>query len=87
MIAQADLIVTDCWPPDAKETARIALSEFRITQALLDQCDPAKLFVPCPPVTCGQEVSSDAMQHPPCLCTPAKARRMDVQNAIVKAVL
>ena len=87
LIEDADLIVTDCWPSDLSREENAALSTFRIDADLLDRCRPRVLFVPCPPVTRGEEVSSDAMCHPRCFAKPAKAFLMHLQNAFVENVL
>ena len=86
-ITAADLIVTDCWPNDPTEVERQDLAELRIDAALLDRCRPDVLFVPCPPVTRGQEVTDEAMRHPRCVARPAKAFLMHVQNAFIEHVL
>ncbi len=85
VLEDAELIVTDCWPAEAADDARQQLAAQQITAGVLDGCRPDVVFVPCPPVTRGQEVSADAMQHPRCLATPAKAFLMHIQNAFVES--
>ena len=87
LIKDADLIVTDCWPEDLDDETRTALAAFRIDADLLEQCRDDVLFVPCPPVTRGNEVSSCAMRHPKCHATAAKAFLMHIQNAFVEGSL
>lgn len=87
VICDADLIVTDCWPREISSDLRRELERLRITSELLDRAKPDVLFVPCPPVTRGDEVSADAMNHPRCVATEAKAYLMHVQNAFVEAAL
>ena len=86
-ITDADLIVTDCWPNDPTEVERQHLAELRIDAAPLDRCRPDVLFVPCPPVTRGQEATDEAMRHPQCVARPAKAFLEHVQNAFIEHVL
>jgi ornithine carbamoyltransferase len=86
-ILEADLIVTDCWPEDVTPEERDALASFCIDAAVLDRCRSDAAFVPCPPVTRGEEVTEDAMQHPKCMATKAKAHLLHVQNALVEALL
>ena len=86
-IESANLIVTDCWPPGASATDAPAFARHRITADRLARCRPDVLFVPCPPVTRGEEVSDDAIEHPRCLATPAKAFLMHAQNAFVERAL
>lgn len=56
----------------------------RITAA---QLPSQALFIPCPPVTRGQEVSADAMAAPACCVTEAKAYLLHPQNAVLEALL
>ena len=83
-IEDADLIVTDCWPDNASVEEQEALASIRIDGDALDRCRPDVMFVPCPPVTRGEEVSDEAMHHQRCLSTPAKAFLMHAQNAFVE---
>lgn len=87
MIEDADLIITDCWPSAPSDEEKAVLTSFSINAALLDRCRPDVLFIPCPPVTRGEEVASSAMRHPRCLATPAKSFLMHVQNAFIEGVL
>lgn len=82
-LASADVVITDCWPRDA-EPADVL--NYQITAATLDRHAPSLLFIPCPPVTRGQEVSADAMSSPRCCATEAKAFLMHAQNALLEAV-
>ncbi|MCT8159101.1 ornithine carbamoyltransferase [Pseudoruegeria sp. SHC-113] len=83
-LARADAIVTDCWPRGAEEAE---MAPFRIEAAHLDATKPGCLFIPCPPVTRGEEVSAAAMDHPRCVAYAAKAQLMHVQTAFAEAVL
>jgi len=82
-LAQADIVITDCWPKDAE---RDEVSPYQVSAALLDQLPPDALFIPCPPVTRGQEVTADAMGSPRCCVTEAKAFLLHAQNALLEAV-
>ncbi|MEM9891506.1 MAG: ornithine carbamoyltransferase [Actinomycetota bacterium] len=59
----------------------------RITAAVLDRCRPEALFLPCPPVTRGQEVDDDALAHPICRVIEAKAWLLHAQNALLVSIL
>ena len=87
LIEDVDLIVTDCWPSDLDADAVNAFEKCRIEAANLNNCKQDALFVPCPPVTRGQEVSEDAMRHPACAATQAKAFLLHAQNAYLEAVI
>ncbi|XHC09202.1 hypothetical protein ABWH98_16840 [Labrenzia sp. ac12] len=80
-LEDADLIVTDCWPDDLDHEAKSAFARLRVDATLLDRSRPDVLFVPCPPVTRGQEVSADAMCHPRLRSKEAKAFLLHSQNA------
>lgn len=80
----ADVLVTDCWPED---TSGLALEELRITADFLDGVQQDCLFIPCPPVTRGAEVSADAMAHVKCRSYEAKAFLMHAQNAVIERAL
>jgi ornithine carbamoyltransferase len=77
-----DLIVTDCWPKDGDAEQ---LAAYQITGSVLEAT--SALFVPCPPVYRGQDVSADAMLHPRCRVRDAKAFLLHAQNAALEAIL
>jgi len=78
-LADADVIITDCWP-DGGDVA--ALARWQVTEAVLDAS--RAVFIPCPPVTRGQEVSAGAMLHPRCQVVAAKAWLLHAQNAVLE---
>ncbi|OAF19541.1 ornithine carbamoyltransferase [Bradyrhizobium neotropicale] len=80
----ADVIITDCWPDGVREDQ---VEDYRISASILDRCRPDMIFLPCPPVTRGQEVSTDAMSHPACQSPPAKAYLLHAQNALLEWVV
>lgn len=83
-LAEADVIITDCWPQRA--SAQV-MSTFQITAAHLDRGKPGMMFIPCPPVTRGQEVSDEAMSHVTCVCFSAKDFLLHAQSAFILEVL
>lgn len=83
-LLDADVIVTDSWPDDA---ARAELWDYRISAAILDQCRPDTIFLPCPPVARGQEVTTNAMTHPACQSKAAKAFLLHAQNALLEWIV
>ncbi len=84
VLTEADLIVTDCWPKGAE---RAAFAKLRVTADVLDACQIDAVFIPCPPVTRGQEVSAEAMGHPKCAARAAKDYLLHVQNAVLEDLL
>ncbi|MET4799036.1 ornithine carbamoyltransferase [Bradyrhizobium sp. LB11.1] len=77
----ADVIITDCWPEGARADQ---LRDYQLSASLLDRCRPDVIFLPCPPVTRGQEVSADAMSHRACQSPAAKAYLLHAQNALLE---
>lgn len=82
-LASAEVVITDSWPKDV-EPAEVL--DYQITAATLDHFAPGGLFIPCPPVTRGQEVAADAMVSPSCHVIAAKAFLLHAQNALLEAV-
>jgi len=80
---EADVIITDCWQAPANVEP---LGKFRVTAKMLDRCAEVA-FIPCPPVTRGQEVSAGAMGHPNCVARAAKDYLLHVQNAVLENLL
>jgi ornithine carbamoyltransferase len=89
-LVDVDLIYTDCWPRSAKveEQTRIkeAFLPYQIQVQHLDRLGTHGMFLPCPPVTRGEEVSAEAMRSPRCQNHAAKDNLLHVQNAIMEAV-
>ncbi|NPU68434.1 ornithine carbamoyltransferase [Bradyrhizobium sp. 83012] len=82
-LQDADVIVTDCWPRDEEPSV---LQDYQITASVLDSLRPNLDFLPCPPVTRGQEVSGDAMLHQACRSVQVKAFLLHAQNAALEWV-
>lgn len=80
-LEDADVIFTDSWPGGIAEST---LADYRISAAVLDRCRPDVIFIPCPPVARGEEVSADAMTHPARQSTAAKAFLLHAQNALME---
>ena len=80
-----DLVYTDCWPDgDDEEAIRKAFLPHQIGPEILDRMNPRGIFLPCPPVTRGHEVSAEAMRSPRCLSYEAKNYLLHAQNAILE---
>lgn len=91
LVRNADVIYTDCWPrrqtEEEREKVTRLFSPYRITRCLLDSCRPGTLFLPCPPVTRGEEAGGEALIHPYCRVYEAKEFLLHSQNAIMRYVL
>lgn len=90
LIEKADLIYTDCWPgadnAEMKANIEKQFLPYQINQKRLSRLDRNSIFLPCPPVTRGQEVSSEAMNSELCLNYKAKEYLLHCQNAIIEMV-
>jgi ornithine carbamoyltransferase len=87
-VRSADVIYTDCWPARADRTEHDRIERLfaplRVTAAVLGRARPDALFLPCPPVTRGEEVSADAMTDPRCWVHAAKEWLLHAQNALLE---
>jgi ornithine carbamoyltransferase len=57
---------------------------YQISTRHLSALKDKGLFLPCPPVTRGQEVSADAMKSQTCKNFEAKDNLLHIQNAIME---
>jgi ornithine carbamoyltransferase len=89
-LTRADVIYTDCWPsaatPEEAAVIREKFLPYQITQHHLTALSEHGVFLPCPPVTRGEEVSDEAMLSGRCENHAAKDCLLHVQNAIMEAV-
>ncbi len=83
LLADADVVYTDCWPTGVGGEARQLFGDLRVTAKVLDRCSPTTKFLPCPPVSRGDEVSADAMTHATCHVVEAKQWLLHAQNALL----
>ncbi|MBX5172047.1 ornithine carbamoyltransferase [Rhizobium sp. NZLR1b] len=83
-LLDADIVITDSWPGDA---AADALADYRIGADLLDRLREDAIFLPCPPVRRGEEVTTEAMEHLLCQSRAAKAFLLHAQNALMEWIL
>jgi ornithine carbamoyltransferase len=80
----ADVVYTDTWPSGTPPDVYLP---YQISAALLDLTPASCLFLPCPPVHRGEEVSSDAMDSPRCRVYEAKEYLLHAQNALLVHLL
>jgi ornithine carbamoyltransferase len=87
-LIDADVIYTDCWPKaetvDEQGHIRTAFLPYQITSKHLSVLGESGIFLPCPPVTRGEEVSEEAMESSRCRNHLAKGNLLHVQNAIME---
>ncbi|MHB8131214.1 MAG: ornithine carbamoyltransferase [Mobilitalea sp.] len=90
VIEKADLIYTDCWPKASDDVMKAnILTQFlpyQITSKHLSKLHRKAMFLPCPPVNRGQEVSEEAMKSELCMNYKAKDYLLHSQNAIMEMV-
>jgi ornithine carbamoyltransferase len=79
-LAGADVLVTDAWPEGD-------FGDYRVTCEVLERLGKGAVFLPCPPVHRGAEVSAEAMNHPACQSFAAKAYLLHAQNAVLRWAL
>ncbi|MFH1523394.1 MAG: ornithine carbamoyltransferase [Chloroflexota bacterium] len=83
-----DVLYTDCWPKDGeRDTVRQLFSPYQITENIVNRINPHGFFLPCPPITRGEEVSAGAASHPRCCNYEAKEYLLHAQNAIMEYCL
>jgi ornithine carbamoyltransferase len=82
------LLYTDCWPrrktAEEKNETRQLFLPYQITEKLLSRLKENAVFLPCPPVTRGEEVSIEAMNSRFCMNFKAKDHLLHCQNAIME---
>ena len=87
----ADVVYTDCWPKvsDPAERAEVErrFLPYQITTEKLRRAGPDCVFLPCPPVTRGEEVSPEVMGTSGAHVYAAKAYLLHAQNAVLSRLL
>ena len=90
-LRNADVIYTDCWPARGNELEHQHIQQlfmpYQITIESLAWATPEALFLPCPPVHRGEEVSDGAMRSSACCVFEAKEYLLHAQNAILVTLL
>jgi ornithine carbamoyltransferase len=81
---EAEVLYTDCWPKEADESTRALFRPLQITRAVVDRIADDGMFLPCPPVTRGEETSADALTSPKCQVYQAKECLLHAQNALAE---
>ena len=87
-LKSVDLIYTDCWPRavDKKEKKKIESDflPYQIRKEHLLSLSEKGVFLPCPPVTRGQEVAPEVMESEFYKNIEAKDNLLHIQNAILE---
>lgn len=90
-LSGADVVTTDCWPrdpdPDGRARIEARFGPYQVTAERLAMAAPGVMFIPCPPVHRGEEVSADAMTSPACRVYECKEYLLHAQNAVLSWLL
>ncbi|MBN2460869.1 MAG: hypothetical protein JXB60_04620 [Candidatus Cloacimonetes bacterium] len=85
---RTEVIYTDCWPHSENiERIRTLFLPYQITGKILSRMSNHGFFLPCPPVTRGQEVSDESMASEKCKNYAAKEYLLHSQNAIMEFLI
>jgi ornithine carbamoyltransferase len=88
LLGNADVVYTDTWPSDGDADAvRDSFLPYQISAAVLEMTSPSCLFLPCPPVHRGEEVTAEAMESSRCKVYEAKEYLLHAQNALLVHLL
>jgi ornithine carbamoyltransferase len=90
-LQNVDVVYTDCWPRRKNQEEHNYISQlflpYQITAQKLQIAARDVFFLPCPPVTRGEEVSEDAMTYLGHQVYEAKEYLLHAQNALLTALL
>ncbi len=90
-MADADVIYTDCWPAggtdEDQQKIRDLFLPYQVTEEMLRVSPTDALFLPCPPVHRGEEVSEGAMNWPGCRVYEAKEYLLHAQSALLVSLI
>jgi len=87
--SKTDVIYTDCWPSSDNSggDVRNRYLPYQVTEEILNRMSQDGFFLPCPPITRGQEVSTSAVNHPRFCSYAAKEYLLHAQNAVMEHCL
>lgn len=90
-LKNVNVVYTDCWPKrknqEEHEQIKQRFLPYQITAENLKLAASDILFLPCPPVTRGEEVSEDAMEYLGQHVYEAKEYLLHAQNAVLTTLL
>ena len=90
-LKDADVVYTDCWPqrtsPEERRHIAAQFLPYQITASRLRTAPAGVMFLPCPPVTRGEEVSADAMAYLGDHVYEAKEYLLHAQNAVLTTLI
>lgn len=80
---ETDIIYTDCWPKN-DDTAQDRFMPYQVNASVVRRMNPKGFFMPCPPITRGQEISVDSLASPQYCNIQAKEYLLHAQNALME---
>jgi ornithine carbamoyltransferase len=90
LLEKADVIYTDCWPgaksDEDSSVIKKSFLQYQINANHLSKLHEKAVFLPCPPVTRGQEVSHNSMLSHFCKNHEAKQYLLHSQNAVLEFI-
>lgn len=80
-----DVLYTDCWPrnENKKKIEKLFLP-YQITKNIVAKMSPKGFYMPCPPITRGEELTDDSLSTPQYCDYKAKECLLHSQNAIME---
>ena len=80
-----DVLYTDCWPKDEdKETITRLFKPYQIPKDMFSMMNHNGIYMPCPPITRGEELTEDSLSTPQYCDYKAKECLLHSQNAIME---
>lgn len=80
-----DILYTDCWPGNGdKETIKNLFLPYQITKDIVGKMSPNGFYMPCPPVTRGEELTEESLSAPQYCDYQAKEYLLHSQNAVME---
>jgi len=79
-----DVIYTDCWPKDDPAAVKAAFLPYQVNRQVVNRMNPKGFYLPCPPITRGQEISEDSLATEQYCDYQAKEFLLHAQNALME---
>ena len=87
----ADLVVTDVWASMGQEEEQkkreIAFASYQVNSKLMQQADPAALFMHCLPAHRDEEVTTEVLEGPQSVVWDEAENRLYAQNALLEFLM
>jgi ornithine carbamoyltransferase len=85
---ETDVLYTDCWPKtENKETIKQQFIPYQIKKDIVQKMNPKGFYMPCPPITRGEELTEDSLHTTQYCDYQAKEYLLHSQNAIMEYLI